>query len=110
RPWRWAYSRDASRSARVSPRVPSGIFTYPSYSNSRITRGGIGAGGFDTDAGGGGVVGDASVGAGPAATPASASALAPALHLEGHGVRWCRRRILVEEVRHLHHHDHYPLR
>ena len=51
--WRWAYSRDASRSARVSPRVLPGIFTYSSYSNSRLMRGGIGAGEF---VGGGGSV------------------------------------------------------
>ena len=56
RPWRWAYSRDASRNARVSPRVLPGIFTYPSYSNSRLTHGGIGAGEFDVGVGGGGSV------------------------------------------------------
>ena len=55
-PWRWAYSRDASRNARVSPRVLPGISTYPSYSNLRLTRGGIGAGEFDVGVGGGGSV------------------------------------------------------
>ena len=63
RPWQWAYSRDASRSARVSPRVLPGISTYPSCANSRLTRGGIGSGEFDIDVGGVGVV-DAGVGAG----------------------------------------------
>ena len=56
RPWRWAYSRDASHNARVSPRVLPGISTYPSYSNSRLTRGGIGAGEFNVGVGGGGSV------------------------------------------------------
>ena len=51
---RWTYSRDASRSARVSPRALTGISTYPSYSNSRITREGIGAGELDIGVGGGG--------------------------------------------------------
>ena len=55
-PWRWAYSRDASRNVRVSPRVLPGISTYPSCSNSRLTRGGIGAGEFDVHVGGGGSV------------------------------------------------------
>ena len=54
RPWRWAYSRDASLNIMVSPRVLPGISTYPSYTNSRLTRGGIGAGEFDIDVGGGG--------------------------------------------------------
>ena len=63
RPWRWGYSRDASCIARVSPRVLPGISTYPSCANSRLTRGGIGAGEFDIYIGGGGV-GDAGVGAG----------------------------------------------
>ena len=48
KPWRWAYSRDASRNARVSPRVLPGISTYPSYSNSRLTHGGGGTGEFAT--------------------------------------------------------------
>ena len=69
RPWRWAYSRDASRSARVSPRVLPGICTYPSYSNSWLTRVGIGAGEFGVDVGGGGSV-SAGTGAGGAATGA----------------------------------------
>ena len=41
KPWRWAYSRDVSRNARVSPRVLPGISTYPSYSISRLTHGGV---------------------------------------------------------------------
>ena len=45
--WRWAYSGDASRNARVSPRVLPGISTYSSYVNSQLTRGGIGAGESD---------------------------------------------------------------
>ena len=53
RPWRWAYSRDTSSSAWVSPRVLPGISTYPSYSNSRLTRGGIGAREFDIGVGDG---------------------------------------------------------
>ena len=65
-PWRWAYSRDASRNARVSPRVLPGISIYPSYSNSRLTRGGIGAGEFDVGVGGGDSVA-AGVGAGEVA-------------------------------------------
>ena len=69
RPWRWAYSRDASRSARVSPRVLPGISMYPSYSNSRLTRGGIGAGEFDVGVGGGSSV-SACAGAGGVATGA----------------------------------------
>ena len=67
RPWRWAYSRDASRNVRVSPRVLPGISTYSSYSNFRLTRKGIGAGEFDVGAGGGGSV-SASPGAGGVAT------------------------------------------
>ena len=67
RPWRWAYSRDALRSARVSPRVLPHISTYPSFFNSRPTRGGIGAGEFDVGVGGGGSVSD-SAGAGGVAT------------------------------------------
>ena len=68
-PWRWVHSRDASRNARVSPRVLPGISTYPSYSNSRLTRGGIGAGEFDVGVGGGGSVA-AGAGAGGVATGA----------------------------------------
>ena len=67
--WRWAYSRDASCSARVSPRVLPGISTYPSYSNSRLTRGGMGAWKFDIGVGGGGGIAAGS-GAGGAATGA----------------------------------------
>ena len=66
-PWRWAYSRDASRSARVSPRVLPTISTYPSCSSSRLTRGGIGAGEFDVGVGGGGSAA-AGAGAGGVAT------------------------------------------
>ena len=62
RPWRWPYYRDASCSARVSPRVLPGISTYPSCANSRLTRGSIRAGEFDIGLGGGGIV-DAGVGA-----------------------------------------------
>ena len=69
RPWRWAYSRDASRNGRVSPRVLSGISIYPSCSNSRLTRGEIGAGEFDVGIGGGGSV-SAGAGAGGVATGA----------------------------------------
>ena len=36
RSWRWAYFRDASRSARVSPCVLPGTSTYPSYTNLRL--------------------------------------------------------------------------
>ena len=68
-PWRWAYSRDASRNARVSPRVLPGISTYPSYFNLRLTRGGIGAGEFDVGVGGDGSV-SAGAGAGGVATGA----------------------------------------
>ena len=67
RPWRWAYSRDASRSARVPPRVLPGISTYPSYPNSWLTRGGIGGGEFDVGVGGGGSV-SAGAGAGGVST------------------------------------------
>ena len=63
RPWRWAYSRDALRIARVSPRVLPGISTYLSCDSSRLTRGGIGAGEVDIGTGGGGV-GGSGVGAG----------------------------------------------
>ena len=51
-PWRWTYSCNASRIVRVSPSVLPGISTFPSFLMSRPTRGGIGAGGFNTDAGG----------------------------------------------------------
>ena len=61
RPWRWAYSRDASRIARVSQHILQGIFTYPLCSILRLTHGGIGAGGVDIDAGGG-VAADAGAG------------------------------------------------
>ena len=67
RPWRWAYSCDALRSARVSPRILPGISTYPSYSNSRLTRGRVGAGEFDIYVGCDGSVA-ANAGAGGAAT------------------------------------------
>ena len=60
---------DASRSARVLPRVLPGISTYPSHFNSRLTRGGIVAGEFDIVVGGGGSVA-AGTGAGGAATGA----------------------------------------
>ena len=63
RPWRWAYSRDALRSARVSPRVFPGISTQPSYENSRLIHGGIRAGEFDIGVGDGGIV-DEGIGAG----------------------------------------------
>ena len=56
RTWRWAYSRYVSYSARISPRVLAAISTYPSYSNLRLTRGGIGAGEFAIGVGGGGSV------------------------------------------------------
>ena len=56
RPWRRACSCDASRSARVSQRVLPGISTYPSCANSRLTRGGIGAGEFVIGVGVGGIV------------------------------------------------------
>ena len=56
RTWRWAYSRYVSYSSRISPHVLPGISTYPSYSNSRLTRGGIGAGEFAIGVGGGGSV------------------------------------------------------
>ena len=69
RPWQWAYSRDASRDARVSLRVLPGISTYPSFSSSRLTRGGIRAGEFDVGVGGGGSV-SAGAGAGGVATGA----------------------------------------
>ena len=61
--WRWAYSCDASRIARVSPRALPGISTYPSCASPWLTRGGIGAGKFDIGTGGGDV-GGAGVGAG----------------------------------------------
>ena len=64
RPWRWAYSREALRSGRVSPRVLPGISTYPSCATSRLMHGGIGARELDIDVSGGGVVGEG-VGAGP---------------------------------------------
>ena len=73
RPWRWAYSRDALRSAQVSPSVLLGISTYSSYSNSRLTCGGIGAGEFDIGVGGGSGVA-AGAGAGGAAAGAGDSA------------------------------------
>ena len=63
RPWRWAYFREALRSARVSPRVLPDISTYPSCANSWLIHGGIGARELDIDVGGGGVVGEG-VGAG----------------------------------------------
>ena len=63
RPWRWAYTRDVSRHARVLPRVLPGISTYPSYTISGLTGGGIGAGESDVGVGGGGSV-SASAGAG----------------------------------------------
>ena len=63
RPWRWMYSRNASRSARASPRVLPGISTYPLCANSRLTLRGIGTGEVDIGVGGGGVV-DTGVGAG----------------------------------------------
>ena len=63
RQWRWAYARDESHTARVSPRVLMGISTYFSCANSRLTRGEIGAGEFDIDIGGR-VVGGEGVGAG----------------------------------------------
>ena len=69
RPWRWAYSRNASRNARVSPRALPGISTYLSYSNSRLTRGGIRAREFDIGVGGGGSV-SAGAGAGGVVTGA----------------------------------------
>ena len=50
-PWRWAYTCNASRITRVSPRVLPGVSTFPSFVVSRPTRGGIGAEGFNTDAG-----------------------------------------------------------
>ena len=56
RTWRWAYSRYVSYSARISPRVLAAISTYPSYSNLRLTRGGIGAGEFAIGVGDGGSV------------------------------------------------------
>ena len=56
RPWRWAYSRDVSRNARVLPRVLPGISTYPSYTISWLTREGIGAGEFDVGVRGSGSV------------------------------------------------------
>ena len=43
---------NASRITRVSPRVLPGVSTFPSFFMPRPTRGGIGAGGFNTDAGG----------------------------------------------------------
>ena len=58
RPWRWAYSREALRSARVSLRVLPGISTYPSCANSRLMHGGIGARELDIGVGGGDVVGE----------------------------------------------------
>ena len=64
RPWRGAYSRDALRSARLWVRVHSAISSHLSCCSSQVTRGGIGAGGFDVGAGGSGVVGNAGVGAG----------------------------------------------
>ena len=64
-----AYSRDASRNARVSPRVLPAISMYPSCSTSRLTRGGIGAREFDVRVGGGGSVA-AGAGAGRVATGA----------------------------------------
>ena len=67
RPWRWMYSRYASRSVGVSPFVLSGNSTHPSYSNSRLMRGGIGAGEVGIGVGGGGsVVGGAGAGEGAA--------------------------------------------
>ena len=63
RPWRWAYFRDASRIARVSPRILLGVSTYSSCASLRLTRGGIGAGELDLGTGGGDV-GGAGVGAG----------------------------------------------
>ena len=66
RPWRWVYSRYASRSVGVSPRVLPGISTYPSYSNLRLMHGGIGAEEVDIGVGGGGSVAD-DVGAGEGA-------------------------------------------
>ena len=71
--WRWAHFRDASRSARVAPRVLPGTSTYPSYPNSWLTRGGIEAGEFDTGVGSGGGVA-AGAGAGGAAKGAGNSA------------------------------------
>ena len=74
-PWRWAFSRDASGSSRVSPRVLLliGISTFPSYSSSGLTRRGIGAGEFDIGVGGGGSV-SAGAGAGGVATGAGDNA------------------------------------
>ena len=66
RRWRWEYSRDASRSARVSPRVLSGISMYSSCATSGLMRGGIGVVQFSIGVGGGGVV-NAGVGAGAGA-------------------------------------------
>ena len=68
-------SRDASRNARLSPCVLPGISTHPSCSNSRLTRGGIGAGEFDVGVGGGGSVA-AGAGAGGVATGAADGAAA----------------------------------
>ena len=53
RPWRCAYFCDASRIARVSRGVLWIISTVLSFSDSRLTRGGIGAGDFDIGVGGG---------------------------------------------------------
>ena len=68
RPCQWMYSRYASRSVGVSPMVLSGISTYPSYSNSRLMRGRIGAGEVGIGVGGGG-----SVAAGPGAGEGAAT-------------------------------------
>ena len=67
--WRWAYSCNASRIARASPRVPQGISTYPSCPYLRLTRGGIGVGEFNVRVDGGGSVA-AGAGAGGVATGA----------------------------------------
>lgn len=47
RPYRWAYFRDASRRARVSPHFLLDISLYPSCSSSRGPRARIGVGGFN---------------------------------------------------------------
>ena len=106
-PWRWAYSRHASRNARVSPRVLPSISTYPSCSNSRLTRGGIGAGGVDVGVGGGGSIatgagaGGVATGAGDRAATGSDCGMGTWISLGGsvgatrigviHGVSgWCQ--------------------
>ena len=57
RSWRWVYSRDASRNECTGLAArPPGHFQVSSCSNSRLRRGGIGAGEFDIGTGGGGSV------------------------------------------------------